>query len=211
MTGVIKPYQTEQTNLIYNLLFCDDLKLYERHFQAVAASPWTELFAGTKDAEGLKKVISDPGNESRAKVLAFNELFRLGVKPAHKELLGIIVEVGMDEGLDTLAAYADGTARYINYTERMIVWESKDDSAISSTMAELFEKGRDLVTKIGPWDKERLPQPAKGNVRISFLVSDGLYFGQGPMNVLFNDQMGGPILHKASELMSLLVESALNK
>ena len=39
-------------------------------------------------------------------------------------VLGVIVEVGLDEGLDVLASYQDGTARYINYTGKMILWGS---------------------------------------------------------------------------------------
>ncbi|MBP6344033.1 MAG: hypothetical protein KA403_08870 [Candidatus Omnitrophica bacterium] len=209
--SLIKAYKTEQVNQIYNMFFCDDLNLYRQQCQGKAQSPWRELFAEIPDAEGLKRVAGDPDNESRVKILAFNELLGLGVKPAKKELLGIVVEVCLEEGLDTLAAYADGTAHYINYTERMIVWESKDDSGINRAMAELFDKGKNLITEIGPWDKGRLPQPAKGNVRLSFLVSNGLYFGQGPWYILFNDHMGGPILHTASELMNLLVEKALSK
>lgn len=209
--SLIKAYTTEQVNQIYNMFFCDDLNVYRQQFQGIARSPWRELFAEIPDAEALKRVAGDPDIESRVKILAYNELLRLGVKPAKKELLGIVVEVCLDEGLDTMAAYSDGTARYINYTERMIDWESKDDSAINRAMAELFDKGRDLITEIGPWDKGRLPQPAKGNVRLSFLVSNGLYFGQAPWYILFNDHMGGPILHTASELMNLLVEKALSK
>ena len=33
-----------------------------------------------------------------------------------QELLGAIIEVPLDEGLDVLAAYVDGTVRYINQT-----------------------------------------------------------------------------------------------
>ena len=36
---------------------------------------------------------------------------------------GVILDVPMDDGLDTLAAYADGTARYINHSGRTIIWE----------------------------------------------------------------------------------------
>ena len=36
---------------------------------------------------------------------------------------GVVLDVPMGGGLDTLAAYADGTARYINHSGRTIVWE----------------------------------------------------------------------------------------
>jgi hypothetical protein len=36
---------------------------------------------------------------------------------------GVVLDVPIDDGLDTLAAYADGTARYINHSGRTIIWE----------------------------------------------------------------------------------------
>jgi hypothetical protein len=173
--GAIKAYK--DANLIYNLLFCDNLKLYRENFKGEMVSPWVELFSETK--ENLQKIISDPKWESRVIILAYNELRRLGAKAQRKELFGVIVEVGMDNGLDTLAVYSDYTARYINYTEKMIIRDGTTDTAINDKIAELFQKAQQLVSKIGPWDKERLPPPKRGDARITFLVSDGLYFGQG--------------------------------
>jgi hypothetical protein len=41
-------------------------------------------------------------------------------------------------------------------------------------------------------------------------VSDGLYFGEDPVNALFNDQMAGPALNAAGELMKYVTSQALN-
>ena len=199
MERSVKAYKTEQSNLIYNLLFCDDLSLYK------------ESFKGGMSRDDLEKIVSDPKCESRIKILAYNELRRLGVKPEKKELLGVVVEVGMKDGLDTLAAYADCTARYINYTEKMIVWENAADAAINNKIIELIQKSEQIVSKIGPWDKSRLPQPKNGYARLTFLVSDGLYFGQGGFDALLKDPLGGTVLRTASELMNLLVNKSLNK
>jgi hypothetical protein len=48
-------------------------------------------------------------------------------------------------------------------------------------------------------------------MRITFLVSDGLYFGEGPINDLFNDPMAKPALITATELMRYLTEKVLDK
>jgi len=45
-------------------------------------------------------------------------------------------------------------------------------------------------------------------VRISFLVTDGLYFGEGPINVLFSDALAAPALSSATALMQYLVNRA---
>jgi hypothetical protein len=40
--------------------------------------------------------------------------------------------------------------------------------------------------------------------RISFLVADGLYFGEAPLNNLFNDPLAAPALQAATALMQFL-------
>jgi hypothetical protein len=64
------------------------------------------------------------------------------------------------------------------------------------------------VEKIGPWDKKRLAYPPKDTVRLTFLVSDGLYFGQAPSEVFFNDPMAGPVLKSAFQLMVYLMDQS---
>ena len=68
-----------------------------------------------------------------------------------------------------------------------------------------------MVQQIGPWDQPRLAPPTAGNARLTFLVSDGLYFGQGPMNVLQADAKGGPVLREAGALLTAVVDLSLKK
>jgi hypothetical protein len=44
---------------------------------------------------------------------------------------------------------------------------------------------------------------------MTFLVSDGLYFGEGPFETLQKDALGGPVLAKAAQLLQLVVEMGL--
>ena len=90
-----------------------------------------------------------------------------------------------------------------------MIWETRDDQEANQLTATLFANAMDVVTKIGPWDDARRPQPATGTMRITFLVSDGLYFGEGPINVLFNDALAQPTLNAATELMQYLTEKTL--
>jgi len=200
-----KPYKDSSTNLVYELLFCDNLDLYKNNSQQPDNYPWDILFSA--DTAGLEKIIADPEVESRIKILAYNKLLFNGQKADKKELLGVIVEIGLDNGLDVLASFKDGTARYINQTGKMIIWETSDDISNDLTN-KLFDDSYKVVVKIGPWDKPRRPSPEKAIVRITFLVSDGLYFGEGPIDVLFSDPMAGPALSSATDLMKYLTEKA---
>lgn len=201
------PYHDDATNTIYELLFCDNIDLFKTGNTSSAGYPWNILFAPSADISGLQKIIFDDGLESRLKILASNALIKHGQPVEEKELFGVIVEVGLDEGLDVLAAYQDGTARYINYTGKMIIWDTADKTSEEIT-AQLFMDSLNIVHRIGPWNAARRPCPGKGTVRISFLVSDGLYFGEGPINVLFSDALAAPALSSATALMQYLANRA---
>ena len=204
------PYKDTATNLIYNLLFCDSLDLFKANTSTPFTYPFDILFSDVSSATDLQRIIDDSTADPRVKVLAYNKQMANGHKPIIKELLAVIVEVGLDAGLDVLASFNNGTARYINQTGKMLVWETADSSTTQLT-SDLFSKSAAIVDNIGPWDKARRPAPTKGKVRITFLVSDGLYFGEGSMDVLFNDPLAGAALNSATMLMKYLTEKSLER
>ena len=206
----IDPYKDSSTNFIYNLLFCDNLNLYKEKTQQPYTYPFDILFSETSTVADLQKIIDDKNSDPRIKILSYNRQLAGGHKPAKKELLAVIVEIGLDEGLDVLASFNNGTARYINHTGKILVWETTDGEAANKITTDLFASSQNIVNQIGVWDKPRRPNPTKGNVRITFLVSDGLYFGEGPMDVLFSDPMASPALTKATELMQYLTQKSLD-
>jgi hypothetical protein len=67
------------------------------------------------------------------------------------------------------------------------------------------------VDRHGPSVEPRRPPPARELVRLSFLVSDGLYFCEGSYEVLNEDPEGGPVLTAGGELLVPLVDFALEK
>ena len=204
------PYKNEATNLIYNLLFCDDLTLYKANTKQPYSYAFDLLFSDKTTMAELQKIAEDTGLEPRTRVLAYNKLLAHGQKTAKKELLAVIVEVGLDSGLDVLASFKNGTARYINQTGKMLIWETVTDARSNALTNDLFSKSQEIVNRIGPWDKPRRPHPGKGNTRITFLVSDGLTFGEGPTAMMFGDAMAGPALTSAAQLMQYLTEKSLH-
>ena len=203
------PYKEKATNLIYNLLFCDNLDLYKDNTKQPLSYPYDILFSEKSSLTDLRKIIDDSTSDPRVKVLAYNKQIANGHKPSKKELLAVIVEVGLDNGLDVLATFNNGTARYINQTGKMLIWEATNDDLANKLMDDLFLKSQNVVNQIGPWDKPRRPYPTKGNTRITFLVSDGLYFGEAPTKILFNDPLASQALLAATDLMKYLTEKSL--
>jgi len=135
-------------------------------------------------------------------------LRELGDKPPQgreKEVLGVVVEIGMPKGLDLVAAYRDHRARYFNYSGAGVLWERRDDS-LDGLIDELLQAGTQVAQAIGPWTKPRPPEPKNGTARINLLTPSGIHLGQGPVEALSQDAMGGPILSAAFGLMKRLVE-----
>ena len=198
------PYEDASINLIYQLLFCDRLELFKQNHTGELSPPWSALFADEADVAALTKIAQDAGRESRVRMLAFNRLRALGQSVPARKFLGTIIEVRLAEGLDTLAVFGDGGARYINYSGKMIVVEGTP-SPFDAEINQVIEASQPIVAAIGPWDKERLPPPAEDNIRMTFLVSDGLYFGEGPMSVMQQEPLASPLVSAATKLLLKLV------
>jgi hypothetical protein len=190
--------------------------------QALASEPWASfvrasqcLDSGDTPAaiEVLQQVLQLPRLEPRFYLQAWHFLRDSGVNPPPekaKELLGVVVEVGMPKGLDLVAAYPDHCARYYNFSGAGVVWEKPSDQ-LDGAIDDLLEKGAAVLARIGPWDGSRPDAPPNGQVRINLLTPSGLHFGQGPMNAISKDPMGGPVLRSAFNLMQELIKVAKDK
>ena len=199
------PCKDESTSLIYNLLFCDRLDLFQQNHKGALVPPWSILFAEKPDLDAVASIAADGSQESRVRMLAFNLLRNAHRDVKEKELLGTIVEVGLPEGLDTLAVFADGGARYINHSGKIVIVEGTPN-AFDSEIKQVITASHPIVAAIGPWDKARLPPPQKGTIRMTFLVSDGLYFGQGPMGAMEKERMAAPLINAATALLVKIVQ-----
>lgn len=181
------------------------------------AEPWTSFARAkqcldTGDKPGatviLQSILAMPDLESRHYLEAWTFLRELGVFPPDdkaKDVLGVVVEVGMDKGLDLVAAYPDHSARYYNFSGAGVVWERPNNS-MDRPIDDLLSAASAAVKVIGPWNKQRPPAPPSGQARISILTPSGLHFGQGPYAALSKDRIGGPVLGLAFQLMQQLIK-----
>jgi hypothetical protein len=192
---------------IYELLFCDRLELY-RPTDATNPADWQKALFEQSEQTSIARIANDPSQESRVRLLAYRQLSAQGFSVTSKEILGVVVEVGLDSGNDTLAAYADGSVRYINQSGKLAVFEGGPPD-VSAQAKELVRVSRATVDKIGPWEQPRREPPSHGNIRLSFLVADGLYFGEGPYSLLRRDPMAADVIAAAERLLQLSVQAAL--
>ena len=120
-------------------------------------------------------------------------------------MLGVVLEVHLDGGLDTLAAYADHTARYINHGGRLIVWETEEPE-MSGLIDAFVGAGQRIAEVIGTSDKPRRGPPPKGHVRLNMLTRAGLCFGEGPFDALAGDPMAAPAINAGTSLLTALIK-----
>jgi len=179
--------------------------------------PWTSLARANQcldknDKPGaiaiLQAIVAMPDLESRHYLEAWHYLRDLGVSvPADKakDVLGVVIEVGMDRGLDLVAAYPDHHARYYNFSGAGVVWE-RPNSSLDKPIDDFLRAASAAVQVIGPWDKDRPATPAAGRARINILTPSGLHFGEGAYNALSKDRIGGPVLGLAFQLMQQMIK-----
>jgi hypothetical protein len=158
----------------------------------------------------LRAVLDAPGLESRHYLQAWHALRRVGV-PAPmvqaRMVYGIVVEVGMPEGVDILAVYNDHSVRYINFSGAAVILDAPD-AEVSKVATKLLHLCQQVVKHTAPWGQPRLPPPAAGNARMSFLTAEGIHFGQGPLDELAKDPTAGPVLVAATAIVQLLTQKA---
>lgn len=199
------PYADAAVNEIYNLLFCDSPSSFKPR-PGTPPAPWqATLYADPAQPDAVRSLALDGATEGRIRALAFNWLRFHGQPVPARQLLGVIIEVPLDRGLDVLAVFVEGGVRYINQTGRLTIFEGVPPQ-LTPVVAQLLAQAQAIVDQIGPSDQPRRPAPGAGKVRLSFLVSDGLYFGEGDFAVMSHEPRSAPLIATAGELLQRVVQ-----
>lgn len=198
-------------------LYFGDMSLdaFARH--GTGGEPWPsfqkarDMVANGDLAEAcgtLQSIALMPGIESRFRVQAWNSFRMAGGKPptsVEKEVLGVVVEVGLPKGQDFLAIYADQTAYYYNYAGGAVVW-LRPDASLDKEINSVLAAAAALAPMIGPWMEARRPPPSAGFARLNILTPAGLLFGEAPMRDLDRDKHSRPLMRAATGVMAKLTK-----
>ncbi len=108
----------------------DELSLQEDLWKRLAeAAECMRRNERTRAIELLVAVVSNQASPTRVLLWSWAALRCLGVQPNCEEadaIKGAVIQVPIGKGTDVLAVYADGTARYINHSGKIIVWDLPD-------------------------------------------------------------------------------------
>lgn len=153
----------------------------------------------------LHAVLNTPELESRQYLQAWSclrQLDRDALTGLPEELYGVVLDVPLAQGVDTLAAYEDRSARYLNQGGGGIVWDTTDP-VMDGLIEALLTAARPLSATIGVWESSRPPLTA-GMARLSLLTAEGLHLRDGGVDELFQDAATGPIFAAGAALMAEL-------
>lgn len=178
-----------------------------------AQEPWASFIqsaarmrAGLNAKAQLLPIAEDAWKESRARLLAWTALRKLGEKPSpvhNDEVLGVIIEVPMDGKLDVLAAYADGSARYLGHGDELKILEpTEPDPKVIRVIAEAFP-----LLKVPP--KPRDPDaagPDSEHVRLSALTAQGTHMDQVEWSEVEPGGRYDPLFAAAIQLLQYITE-----
>jgi hypothetical protein len=113
-------------------------------------------------AEGeriLERTWQNRGEEPRVCLWAAHVLRSRGVAisgPTANEVLGVVLQVPLNGGTDTVAAYADGTFRYYNAVSGAIVVEPNSELRLNSDSKELTAMASSLQPVAAAADRMRI-------------------------------------------------------
>jgi hypothetical protein len=174
------------------LLFADQsleeiTKSVDTTSSASAGPPWS-LFTSalsasrggkTEDAKNnLKQVLAMPNVESRVQLWAWKALRELGERPpadVADKVQGVVCELHNQSGVGTMAAYADGRARWVGGEGNVIGWEAPgNDAEINGLVGELLRSTEPLVRTAPLSDKHKTPEPPLDHFRVSILTFAGI-------------------------------------
>jgi hypothetical protein len=155
-------------------------------------------------AEVLLEVAGNPKMETRILLWSWAALRCLGIHPKSYEaddIKGVVIQVPMESGVDVLAAYADGTARYVNHSGKTIVWEITD-ATITAIIRKLLESCKDLRGVVFAASPNH---SVKDLVRVTLLTFTGNRFAEASMQSLASSPIN-QVLGVGAELMANLIK-----
>ena len=171
-------------------------------FQTIAeASALVEAGKKAEAVARLRSVLELPQLETRLQLWVWSALRELGEKPDPKfafEVLGVIIEMPSGDGCDTLAAYVDGSARYLNFSGKAIFWDA-EDAAIKSLCQAFVDATIPASNRAKPRSNLSLP---RRDGQVTLLTRSGLYVIKSPPE---------PVVGAGAALMMELMKRAKAK
>lgn len=191
-----------QVNLRDRMLCCGSVEEFCLDFPGLS-----DFFARNKQSSSLSKITPDLiKNMSARDLLNLHRLLRLHDKPvlSDNKQLGVIVEFGMEYGVDSLSLYSDAQGGWYSSLEKKMIEFSLREKSV-----ELFDKffaaAHRGVSHSKPHPTYIPPPPQPNNIQINFVSAMGNSYALGPSRSVASDGIAGPIIYYAIEMQKILL------
>lgn len=156
----------------------------------------------------LRRVADMQSVDSLITLWAWNTLRAWGQLPDDdiaQKVLGVVMEVGLDRGMDVMAAYEDGTSRYVSKTGSMIVWDDHGDHN-NDLARKIVAAAQAIVNQLPASTAEAVT--STGKVQFSVLTVGGIRGIIAPMNELSRAaSLLSPLFNASKELLISLIKT----
>ncbi|MEY4590057.1 MAG: hypothetical protein RL497_2133 [Pseudomonadota bacterium] len=196
------PYKDTRLDTIYNLQFCDNSALLHSEYRPTGIL--AQLLNAEISDEILLHLAMSGDEDTRIRILAFNQLRQKKLPVPQKILLASIVEVGLADGLDMLTVYDDRRVRYINAKNRLAVVESPTP-AMELIMQNFLAESQKIINHLNPCNETRHSFPSYGRVKMTFIASDGIYIGEAQFKHMQENPEGARVIDIALDLLHEII------
>lgn len=147
--------------------------------------------------------------ETRIQLWTWNALRSLDRQPPEDVAMavqGVIFEIPVEDGLDTLAVYVDGNVRYVDHTGKVVIWDRAVDEVAALSMG--------LIGLVSPLNStlvltDQNPMPTSDRIYVTTLSFTGTRYGGARLEELKNKRhQFAPMFAAAMELMRVLRNSS---
>lgn len=188
---------------IHEGLFGDSSTLV-RALPGVDPADWQQLLFGPAvDPAAVWALADDPAQPSRVRALAYGWLRARRLPVPRGVLLGLVAEWATADGVEALAAYADGRLRLVHPSGRLLLADAPLPAQAAGVGAWLAA-GAAALDRATPWQRPPGALPPPGEVRLAWVCADGLRRCAGRPETLARDAALGPVLQAADRLRQAL-------
>jgi hypothetical protein len=157
----------------------DTLKGYRDYWIALAYAK-QQLGYNLEARSCIRQIFTLPDLESRDLLSAWSILRELGETPhnsAANEVLGVIIEIGVEDSAAIVAGYADGSARlFYGPGGGILLPIEETPKEIRDAAQQLISSAQPLVSQM-PLEKER-QLPKSGRIRFVVLTGGGVHLAE---------------------------------
>lgn len=183
------------------------------------AEPWTRFIqARAHLANGDQDLairewsnVANPifGWEPRQVLQAWHLLRDQGIVPDASiadEVLGVVAEVALDGGHDVLAAYADGSVRFLHHLGGGSIFEPPAPEPVGSAAAQWLAVASSLVGEVAPWAGDSSLAAPPGESRFVLLTRAGHRAVAGDDATMAASAVASQLLGSGAALLQAVVQ-----